>query len=611
MVNIFPYTPRRGQEEIIEEVRKAIENKTNLVFEAPAGTGKTACVLAPALEYAIEEDMGILYLTRTNSQQKQAIKELKLMSLHHGINAVGIQGKANMCLLIENIPSLKGNNEDVARLCSARKRKSIEYLRGRKHINRCIFYENFILNRDKMDFDGVISAEEMMEYGRKNKVCAYELNKFYMKKTKVVIAPYIYLFDEFLREKFITWFPFPFEKTILIIDEAHNLPDFARNIMSISLSANTIKNAIREIEEYNIRDEDIEYLLQILKNIFEDILEELKFSETGDMIIDDRIENEMERNGITKKDVELISEKMISYGDIVADLKESQNILPRSFLRSIGNFLHKWYSFDERWVKIAEGERIEGYCLDASIATSILKEFYCSIHMSGTLEPLNEYVKSIGIEAKTKKFPSPFPAENRKVLYVEGVTTKYYMDDKMLDKIARKIAVICNEINKNILVFFPSYNILNRFLEKDVEINRKVYVEKRNERQEKLMKKLEEFKREGGIFLSVAGGRISEGIDFPSEQAEIVIIVGIPYPPPSARLFALQSYYDKKFGNGWKHVVEAQAVRKMAQAIGRLIRSEDDMGMAIILDERAKRFRKYIDMESSNDVLQAIKEFFK
>ena len=611
MVDFFPYKPRKGQKEIIQEIEKALQSKQNFVFEAPAGTGKTVCALAPSLKYAIENDLVILYITRTNSQQQQAIRELRKMAEKEEMNVVGVQGRANMCLLIENIPSLRGSNEEITRLCSARKKKSMEYLRGKKHINRCIFYENFILNKDKLDFRGIISAEEMMEYGRKHKICAYELNKLYMKKARIVIAPYIYLFDEFLREKFITWFPYPFEKTILIVDEAHNLPEFAREVNSISLSINTVKNAIKEMEEYNVRSEDIVHLIETLLKIFEEIDEEMERKKLEDMFIGSRLEEEMEENGIGKRYVEMVAEKMISYGEIISDLKESQNILPRSFLRSIGNFFQKWYSFDERWVKIAEKGRMEGYCLDASIATSILKEFYCSIHMSGTLEPLNEYIKSIGIEAITKKFSSPFPKENRRVVYVKNLTTKYYMNDEMLERIGNEVAKICNGIDRNILVFFPSYNILERFLEKKFEIERSIYVERKNEKQEKLMKDIEKFRKNGGVFLSVIGGRVSEGIDFPSEQAEIVIIVGIPYPPPSARLLALQKYYDSKLGNGWKYVVEAKAIRRMTQAIGRLIRSESDKGMAVILDERASRFRKYIGMEECKNALEEVRKFFR
>jgi len=124
------------------------------------------------------------------------------------------------------------------------------------------------------------------------------------------------------------------------------------------------------------------------------------------------------------------------------------------------------------------------------------------------------------------------------------------------------------------------------------------------------MDKIEEFKLKGGIFFSVMGGKISEGMDFPSEELEVVVIVGIPYPPPSARQHALQIYYDKKYGNGWKYAFEAPAVRKTLQAIGRLIRKESDKGVAIILDERARRFQKYVDIKKmEGDIIMEVNKF--
>lgn len=610
-MSLFPYEARDVQKKMMEKIKEALEKRKNIVLHAPAGSGKTAGVLAPVVSFALDNDMGVIYLTRTNSQQKQAIKELKLMEKKTKIKAVGIQGKANMCLLIENIPSLLGGgNEEISRFCSARKKRSIEYLRGKKNPNRCIFFENFLLLKDKLNLNGVKAAEEMMEYGRKNKICAYEMNKLFMKNANVVVAPYIYIFDDALKEKFASWYSYPFKRTVVIIDEAHNLPDFAREIKSASLSIVTIKNAIKEKEEYNIADEDIDYFIKSMQDFVEGLAEELKYSKNGDAIIGNELEKEFSSIGISKEDMKKIAEKLISYGDVIADMKESQNLLPRSYLRSMGKFTLSWISFDERWVKIAEEGKIEAYCMDPSIATSILNEFYSSIHMSGTLEPMEEYVKSIGINADMLKLSSSFPEENRKIFYIDGLTTKYYMDNNMVKKIGKEIEKICNSNDKNILVFFPSYSILERFVN-IIKINRRIYIEKRKDKQALLMKKIEKFKKNGGIFLSVMGGRISEGMDFPSEEVEIVLIVGIPYPPPSAKLIALQSYYDKKFGNGWKYVVEAKAIRKIEQAIGRLIRSEKDKGIAIILDERAKRFKKYIDMERCNNAVHEIKKFWE
>lgn len=115
---------------------------------------------------------------------------------------------------------------------------------------------------------------------------------------------------------------------------------------------------------------------------------------------------------------------------------------------------------------------------------------------------------------------------------------------------------------------------------------------------------------DGAALFSVMGGRISEGMDFPAEQLEIVVIIGIPYPKPTARQRGLQRYYDMKFRKGWEYTVEAPTARKLLQTIGRLIRNESDRGVAIILDRRTPRFKKYIkDMELTNDLLHDVREF--
>ncbi len=615
-MNLFPYKPRKYQKEIMESILNCLNDKKHLVFEAPAGAGKTACVLAASLSYAIENGKGVVYLTRTNSQQKQALEELRRMS--SGVRAVSMQGRVNNCLLIETIPSLKDknmSNEDIAKLCAARKKRSLEAIKGKEEWNRCIFFENFLSMKGKMSFNEIVAAEELVDYGRENKVCAYEINKMLVKEADVVIAPYIYIFDDFLREKFSMLYTYPLNETILVIDEAHNLPDFCRELLSFSLSSRTIKAAINEAREYGVRDGDVNEVLSIFEDLFLKLEEEMEFSETNDALLDERrLLREFEENGIRGEELNKIAEKMIVYGDIIADIKESKNMLPRSFIRSIGNFVIKWNGIDEKWVKIVEkGEEsiyITAYCLDASMASSIINSFYCSIHMSGTLEPMEEYVKSIGIDAVIKKFPSPFPETNRRIVYVEGVTTKYYMEEEMIEKIAENLNTICNSIDRNILVLFPSYAVMERFLRK-LKIEREVYVEKRGERQKSIMEKLQKFKERGGVFLSIMGGRLAEGIDFPSEELEVVIIVGIPYPPPSAKQYALQRFYDAKYGNGWKYVVEAQAIRRIMQAVGRLIRRDSDRGIAIILDERAKRFKRYVEMEKTENVVGEIKEFFE
>ena len=117
---------------------------------------------------------------------------------------------------------------------------------------------------------------------------------------------------------------------------------------------------------------------------------------------------------------------------------------------------------------------------------------------------------------------------------------------------------------------------------------------------------------DGAALFSVMGGRISEGMDFPAEQLEIAVIIGIPYPKPTARQRGLQRYYDLKFGKGWEYTVQAPAARKLLQAIGRLIRNECDRGVAVILDKRAPRFHQYMrEMRESYNILDDIQRFMK
>jgi DNA excision repair protein ERCC-2 len=266
---------------------------------------------------------------------------------------------------------------------------------------------------------------------------------------------------------------------------------------------------------------------------------------------------------------------------------------------------------------------VEAYCLDPSLGTEILNCFHSTIHMSGTLEPLEEYRDSIGLHEKTElvSFRSSFPSKNRRVLFVDDVSTKYddiIKDESMINRMIDQVTSICNNFPKNTMVFFPSFNIMNMFRFNDdiKKITRSVFFEEQKMSQSALMDLVSDFKdygsgiNEGAALFSVMGGRISEGMDFPAEQLEIALIVGIPYPKPTARQRGLKRYYDLKFRKGWEYTVEAPTARKLLQSIGRLIRDEKDRGIAVILDRRAPRFKKYItDLVESKNVLEDIQKF--
>ncbi|MDH7507023.1 MAG: ATP-dependent DNA helicase, partial [Candidatus Thermoplasmatota archaeon] len=340
----------------------------------------------------------------------------------------------------------------------------------------------------------------------------------------------------------------------------------------------------------------------------------------------------LSRLKITSKTLHDIIDDLIAYGEKIQEYKEKEGKLPRSYLHKLGLLLDFWINLDtEHYAKLVvdshdgKNPRIEAYCLDPSIGTGIIKSFHSSIHMSGTLEPLEEYRDSIGLPENTQlvTYQSPFPKENRKIFFVSDVTTKYEeisKDQENIKKLIDYVTKICNAFPKNIMVFFPSFNIMSMFkaLNHYNNIKRCLFVEERDMSQTALMELVSDFKQKGdenkggATLFSVIGGRISEGMDFPAEQLELAVIVGIPYPKPTARQKELQRYYDLKFGKGWEYTVEAPTARKLLQSIGRLIRNETDTGVAVILDRRATRFKKYIkDLVESKNLLKDIESFMK
>jgi DNA excision repair protein ERCC-2 len=316
---------------------------------------------------------------------------------------------------------------------------------------------------------------------------------------------------------------------------------------------------------------------------------------------------------------------IMEQGEIIRESRFAQGRLPRSHTFSLGAFLSYWFTLDEEcFVKLVVGGEnpcLKAYCIDPVVTTSALMGCGGSLHMSGTLVPLNEYRDSIGLpmESALVTFPSPFPKENRRVFYVEDVSTKYEeMQSRpdMVQLMEDHVVQVCNGVRRNTAVFFPSYSLMDRFVTDGVSrrISRKVHLEERGMAQLELMDVVTRFKKgtEGGqVLFAVMGGRISEGIDFPEDELEMAIVVGIPFPRPTAKQRALLHYYELKFHKGWEYTVRGPAIRKLQQSIGRLIRTERDVGAALVLDRRITQFTDRLDLVPTEHPLQDIQQFFR
>lgn len=655
MAEFFPYSPRKNQEEIIQEISNALQKRKHFIFESGTGSGKTICVLSAALKYALENNKKIVYTTRTNAQQQQVIFELRAIqkkTTNKRINGVGLQGRGNMCLLLHDNPEIKnGTSEELSKVCSHQKKFVIS---GKK--KGCKYYQNLLNTKDRVAMiiewtqKHLPTAEEYINTCKKQEICPYELNKLLAHDAQVIVVPYIYIFDKSIRIKLFNWLSVSQDDVILIIDEAHNLPEYLRELFSTELSTWMLKSCLLEAERFGnptLADGRISVvtfckeLLDILNvlretyiyGILEGGIRRINKEKNDALIPSHELEVELlSRLKITSKTLQDIISDLSAYGEKIQEYKQKDGKLPRSYLYNLGVFLGFWTTIEmDQFIKLivdagqGKNPRVEAYCLDPSLGTDVLNQIHCSVHMSGTLDPLNEYRDSLGLPLETRMilYPSPFPLENRKIFYVRDVTTRYeelVKDVSIISKMWKHVSDICNRFKKNTIVFFPSYNVLSMFQKNGNfgEIQRCLYIEEQNMSQTQLMELVTDFKssenRNGNsaTLFSVIGGRISEGMDFPAKQLEIAVIVGIPYPKPTARQRGLQKYYELKFGKGWEYTVQAPAARKILQAIGRLIRNENDRGVAIILDKRAPRFNQYIkNMKESKDLLTDIDCFIK
>jgi DNA excision repair protein ERCC-2 len=632
-LDLFPYRPRPIQSELMGLVFGGIASGGSVLAEAGSGSGKTVCALVPAVHEGGRAGKRVLYLTRTNSQQVQVFRELRAISARSPVLGTGIQGRHSTCLLMGNEKEWRhASPDELSLLCNDRKEAA------RRHDPRgCMFFHKLLET----------GTGELLEYARRELptveemarecgrlgVCPYEASKLLLKQAQVVVAPYIFLLSPFIRARLLDWMNCPLEDIVVVVDESHNLPEFARALRSVSLGMQTIRIASQEAADlgglYVLEEVQAPEFCGALERIILGLKEEYIIDEDG-IVPPGEVEEELMYSfKWTSNKLEMAVANIAAHGEVIRENRRRAGRIPRSYLHSVGSFLALWMGVEsDAYVKLikddGDGPRLEAYCMDPSLASEPLRRCHAGIHMSGTLAPLEEYRDSLGLSGpiSMRSFPPGFPPHNRLILFDGSVSMKYeerLMDADMFSGILAKAEAVCRATSRNTAVFFPSHDMLELSLARDFAgaVGRKVFIEERGLPQQELIETIDLFKEEGrrggdgAVLLSVIGGRVSEGIDFPDRELEVAVLVGIPYPKPTAKQKALQYYYDIKFGKGWDYTVKAPTARRMLQAIGRLIRSEHDRGVAVILDRRAAQFKEYLpDLKETTDPAKDVAAFW-
>ncbi|MCL4326074.1 MAG: ATP-dependent DNA helicase [Candidatus Thermoplasmatota archaeon] len=650
---LFPYNAHPYQIKVMDNLYYNIEHRITTLLNAPTGSGKTIMSLTPALDFAFRENKKILYLVRTKTQELQVLKELKEIHKIRPVTGIGIQGRRGRCPLLDKKSEFKyGGFDELSKICSDRKRKSLskastklgsfvfdewnnlmEVKEYSAIDDECKYFEKTIEEGHRYieDFTTTIwMPDEFNNISEKAGICPYEMSKKLIEYSTVVIAPYIFYFNSAIRNNLLNWMNISENDLMVIIDEAHNIPQYLRDLSSVSLTPGIIDYAIKEHVHYGMmysKREDILFVNELLNGVKKFIINEASKLDSSD----DRLFSEDEfyeylmyytRHRI--RDIKNMILKMIEAGDYIKEDKRREKKLPRSYLYKAAVFLEMLNNVDSTYIKIINKypQSVEMYNMEPAKLAEPLKSTFWNMHMSGTLIPLDQYrdVLELGTDSDMIVASSIYPIENRKIIYSDRVTTQYDIinkDTEMFNHIHEEIIKILKKVVKNTIIFYPSYSMLLKgevYIKKWIK-DRPIFSEKKDTETTTIFEYLDSFKqsiKSGGILLSVAGGRVAEGIDLPGEQLEVVIVVGIPFPRPTTKNKMLERYYNVKYdNNGWNYVYRDPTTRKVMQCIGRLIRSVNDRGVIVILDKRATMLKKYLnDLSPSTEPANDILKFF-
>lgn len=438
----LPYSFRDNQEETVESIKLALAKRNHIVLESPTGSGKTFTSLAAALPFAKKNDMKIVYCVRTNSQQKQVIHELQQFKKSgNQIKAIAVQGREALCPQQKNDNELKKSNwSEKSKICKSLKLKSKLGESG------CSFYSKLLEGGESLTkkwSSEILTAQEFSKQAEEEGVCPYELNKLMLKEAQVVIVPYVYFFDEFIREYMLGWMGSSIDKIIAIVDEAHNLPDWARGAASESMTLKSINRAIDEVKDYGYQlpeGRDPIHFLNLVEAAMEKLSEEhISDEEEGHLpshivSLDSEVatfETEMMSLGkMTLFRLKQDSTEIAKMGQQTRQYLLNHRKRPRSYLGSVGDFLCRWLdSIESHTIRLVGKEplRLEKVCLDPRVMTGFLDNTAGVVSMSGTISPLDMFRDLVGLrpDAILERKESSFPLKNKKVVYLKDVTTSY------------------------------------------------------------------------------------------------------------------------------------------------------------------------------------------
>ena len=581
----FPFPYREGQRDLVVSVYRTILRKKKLFIQAPTGVGKTMATVFPAVR-AMGEGLGekIFYLTAKTIMRtvaEQAFSLLKEKGLLY--KTITLTAKEKICFCEE-----AECNPDAC-----------PYAKGHfDRVNDAVF--------DLITHSGDWSREVLEEQAKKHMVCPFEMSLDVSNWADAVICDYNYAFDPQAHLKRF------FSESgkgeyLFLIDEAHNLVERGREMYSASL----YKEDLLEVRKL-VKAEDPK-LAKGLSECNQQFLELKRECEHYQIL--------KSVSHIALKLMNVLS-KLEDYLEECKDAEKKKRVL--DFYFAVRSFLNVHDIMDENYVIFSEmmedGRfQIKLFCVNPAVnLQNYLEQGNSTIFFSATLLPVHYYKKLLSVEKDDYAVyaHSSFPQENKFLFIGTDVSTRYTRrGESTYQRFARYIAVMAEQKKGNYMAFFPSYRFLEEvhtcFLEYvDHEVDSICQVSYMDEEQrEEFLEEFEQEREKSLVAFCVMGGIFSEGIDLTDDKLIGAVIAGTGLPQVCTEREILKQYFNAADMDGFDYAYLYPGMNKVLQSAGRVIRTESDRGVILLLDDRfrAMRYREVFPREWQQYQLGSVK----
>lgn len=601
----FPYPYREGQRKLVGDVYRTIRRGKNLFIQAPTGVGKTISTIFPAVK-AVGEELAdrIFYLTAKTITATVAKETFGLLR-EQGYQAKIIQltAKEKLCLCgntaIEQEAAGQDNPyPDFPQIKLECNPQNCPYAKGHfDRVNDAVF--------ELLQASDLFTREEILAQARKHRVCPFELSLDVATWCDNILCDYNYVFDPnvYLKRFFQDSSK---EKYLFLVDEAHNLVDRSREMYSATLYKEDILAVKKIMKPHN------QAIARTLDKCNKAMLDFKRECENYSVC---------ESVGVLTFYLMRLVSQMEEFFEKPREFPDKKTVL--DFYFELRNFVNIYDLVDENYVIYDEMQEdgrfmIKLFCVDPSKnLQKCIDKSVSTIFFSATLLPINYYKRLLSTKEDNYAIyaQSTFDETQRLLAFGRDVSTKYTRRGPAeYEKIARYIRAAIRSKKGNYMVFFPSYKMMQdvydvfvrleresdtrsgvavsdepNIAEESLEESLTIIMQHSNMNEAEREEFLQAFEQEDGgtlVAFCVMGGIFGEGIDLKNDRLIGAVIVGTGLPQISNEREILKQYYDKQGLSGFDYAFRYPGINKVLQAAGRVIRTQEDRGIIVLLDER-------------------------